>query len=442
MEIKVEKLKDLNEKFSEDRANRVAQNAAMSNGIESAATNLNINEEQRHNFNINLNQVGVTNQKKSGRCWMFSALNMMRFEVVKNLNLKEFEFSVVYPLFFDKLEKSNYFLNSILKTLDEETEGRLVSHILKDPIGDGGQWDMFVGLVNKYGLVPKEAMGENENSSNTGKLNNYLTKLLRGYASKLRRAHSEGKTIKELESMVDDYMSEVHRVLCISLGTPPEKFDFEIRDADGKYISEKNITPLKFFEKYVNINLDNYISIINAPTKDKPYDNTYTVDFLGSVIEGKEIKYINLPIDDLKKAAISQLKDNHPVWFGCDVGQFFNRKGSVLDFESVKVDDLFNVSFDMTKEERLDYGESLMTHAMVFMGVELDDNGAPVRWRVENSWGKDSGKDGYLVMSDRWFDEYMYQVVIDKKYLSQKILSNWEKEPIRLKPWDPMGSLA
>ncbi|RVU55551.1 aminopeptidase C [Anaerosphaera multitolerans] len=442
MEFGIDRLRELNQEFSKDRANRIAQNAAMANGIEKAAINLSLKEEQRHNFNISLEQKGVTDQKRSGRCWIFSALNMMRYEVAKNLNLDNFEFSQVYPLFFDKLEKSNYFLNSILKTLDESTDSRLLAHILKDPISDGGQWDMFVGLVNKYGLVPKEIMDENENSSNTRKLNEYLTKLLRGYAVKLRRAHKNGRTAEELEEMVEGYMKEVHRVLSISLGTPPETFDFEFKDKEGNYVNEKNITPLKFYEKYININLEKYISIINAPTADKPYNETFTVDFLGCVIEEKEIKYINLPIEELKKAAISQLKDGKPVWFGCDVGQFFNRSGSILDIESVKIDDLLDVEFDMTKEERLDYGESLMTHAMVFMGVELDNEGRPLRWRVENSWGKDSGKDGYLVMSDSWFNEYMYQVVIDKKYLSQRILKDWEKEPIRLKPWDPMGSLA
>lgn len=442
MELKIEKLKELNEDFGNCRGNRIAQYAAMTNGIDKAARNKMLDGEKTHNFSINLNQGEITNQKQSGRCWMFAALNTFRFKVIEDLNLKNFELSQSYPLFFDKLEKSNYFLNSILNTLDENLDERLMNHILSDPLGDGGQWDMFVNIVDKYGVVPKEIMPESANSSSTRFLDEYLTKLLRTYASKLRNAHKNGAKKEELEEMVEKYMEEIHKALCISLGTPPEIFDFEVRDKDDKFISDKNITPKEFFKKYVKQDLSEYISIINAPTKDKPYNETYTVDFLGNVIEGNIVKYINLPIEELKKAAIEQLKAGEPVWFGCDVGQFFSRDGLILDTEVVKVDDLFNVSYDMTKEERLDYGESLMTHAMVFMGVDLDEDGNPTKWRVENSWGKDAGKDGYLVMTDRWFDEYMYQVAVNKKYLSKEVLKNWEKEPKHLKPWDPMGSLA
>ncbi|EFI41936.1 aminopeptidase C [Peptoniphilus sp. oral taxon 386] len=442
MELKINKLDELRNKFGADRANRVAQNAAMENGIDKAAVKNMVYEEQRHSFNVNLNQGDITNQKQSGRCWMFSALNVMRYRIIKDLNLKTFELSQSYPLFYDKLEKSNYFLESILKTLDEDIHSRLVAHILRDPLGDGGQWDMFVNLVKKYGVVPKYVMGESANSSNTRALDDYLTKLLRGYAVKLRKAHESKKGMDELNSMVEKYMEEIYNALCISLGTPPTEFDFEVRDKDDNYICEKNLTPIEFFNKYVKMNLDDYISIINAPTKDKPYNRTFTVKYLGNVVEGNKVKYLNLPIEELKKAAISQMKDGEPVWFGCDVGQFFYRSGSVLDTETIKMDDLFNVEFDMTKEEKLDYGESLMTHAMVFMGVEVDEGGISKRWRVENSWGKDSGKDGYLVMSDRWFDQYMYQVVVNKKYLSEEILKAWDTETIELEPWDPMGSLA
>lgn len=442
MEFTKERLKDLNEKFYNERANRIAQNAAMENGVLKAATNAKLEGVERHNFSISLKQGKPCNQKQSGRCWMFAALNTFRYRIIKDLNLENFELSQAYPLFYDKLEKSNYFLNAILETFDEESNSRIIQHLLKDPLGDGGQWDMFVNILNKYGVVPKDVMPECANSEATRFMDQYLTKMLRGYAVKLRKAHANGADKKELEEMIGGFMEEVHRALTISLGTPPEKFDFAIRDKDHNYISEKNITPLEFFNKYVKINLDDYVSIINAPTKDKPYNETYTVDYLGNVVEGKIVKYINLPIEELKKAAIAQLKDGEPVWFGCDVGQFFQREGGLLDLQAVEMADLFNVNFDMTKEERLDYGESLMTHAMVFMGVDLDENGKPLKWRVENSWGKDSGKEGYLLMTDRWFDEFMYQIAVNKKYLSDEILKNWEKEPIHLKPWDPMGSLA
>ena len=442
MEIKKDTLHSLSEAFYGERANKVAQNAAMTNGIAKAAIRKQMDGEVPHTYSIQLKQGAPCNQKRSGRCWMFAALNTFRYEIIQKNNLENFELSQSYPLFYDKLEKSNYFLHAVTKTFDEEQDSRLLKHILKDPIGDGGQWDMFINLIRKYGVVPKYAMPECANSENTVAMDQYLTKLLRGDACKLRKAHKEGKSCEDIEKMISGFMKEIFDLLAVSLGTPPEKFDFSVRDKDNKLISEKNLTPTEFFEKYVGLDIDQYISVINAPTEDKPYHHTYTVDFLGNVVEGKEVKYLNLPIEEMKKAAIRQMEDGHPVWFGCDVGQFFARDSSYLDLEALDVEDLFNLSFDMTKAERLDYSESLMTHAMVFTGVDLDENGQPVKWRVENSWGKEAGKDGYLLMTDRWFDEYMYQIAVDKKYLSDDLRKEWEMDPIHLKPWDPMGSLA
>ncbi len=440
--ISFENLKEFKDNFESDRANKVAMNAAATNGVIKAATNPLVFSNVRHNFSISLEQGDITNQKQSGRCWMFSALNTMRYRIIKKLNLKTFELSQNYPLFYDKLEKSNYFLESILETLDEETNGRLISFLLTAPLNDGGQWDMFVNLVNKYGVVPKYAMPETANSENTREMDGYLTKLLRQYACNIREEYKKGTTVENLRKEKKKYMENIYNILCICLGEPPKIFDFEVRDEDKKYICDKNITPVKFFEKYVGMNLDDYISLINAPTADKPYHKTYTVSYLGNVKEGRPVKYLNLEIDQLKKAAIAQLKDNLPVWFGCDVGQSSLGKQGILDLDAVKVGELFGTEFSMTKAQKLDYGESLMTHAMVFMGVDLDEKGNPIRWRVENSWGKDVGKDGYMVMSDKWFNEYMYQVVVNKKYLPEELQKEWEQEPAKLQPWDPMGSLA
>jgi len=231
-------------------------------------------------------------------------------------------------------------------------------------------------------------------------------------------------------------------MLCIALGTPPKSFTFEARSKEDQFVRDTDITPLEFYEKYVGWSLGDYVSLINAPTADKPYGKTYTVKMLGSVIEGRPVKYLNLPIEELKNASIAQMKEGLPVWFGCDVGQSSLRDGGILDMNALKADELFGTTFGMTKAERLDYGESLMTHAMVFEGVNLDENGKPTRWRVENSWGDKAGKDGYYVMSDRWFDEFMYQVVVHKKYLSDEQREQFEQEPVMLEPWDPMGSLA
>ncbi len=443
MEITKEFLQNSREKFYKDRANRVAQRAAVNNGLVEASVDRVEDERNRHTFNIELKEKEIRNQKQSGRCWMFAALNLMEYKLCRKYNLKGFELSKNYTLFFDKLERCNYFLDSIIRTLDEDLDGRLVSHILTDPMGDGGQWDMIKNIIKKYGLVPSYAMKESVNSSATANLNNYLAKILRMYAKNLRDSYKEEKDLEKLKKMQEEYMKKIYDVLSISLGTPPEKFDFEVRNEDEEFISDKNLTPQEFLKKHVEVNLDDYISLINAPTKDKPYFKSYTVDFLGNVMELDKVRYVNVPVEVMKDGILQQLKDGEPVWFGCDVAQFFYRKGANLDPSTLKIFDLLNVEYDLSKEERLDYKESLMTHAMVFVGCDYDEENKKInRYKVENSWGKDAGDRGYLVMSDEWFDEYMYQALINKKYLDEKVIKAYSEEPIHLKPWDPMGSLA
>ncbi len=440
--ITAQQLTKFEQQFDANPANAVAMNAAVQNGIVKSAISYEAFRRERHEFSINIKQGEITNQKASGRCWMFAALNVMRFEVMQKLNLETFEFSQSYPLFFDKLEKSNYFLENILDTLDEPTGGRLVSFLLTDPMGDGGQWDMFCGLVEKYGVVPKDAMRESVSSSATREMDYYLTLKLREFACTLRTAHEKGAEMEQLRGSKEQMLAEIYKILCISLGKPPKEFCFETRDKDGNFIRDAKITPQEFFAKYVGWNLDDYVSLINAPTADKPFGKTYSVKYLGSVKEGRAVRYLNLPIEQLKAAAIAQMQDGKPVWFGCDVGKCSIRENGIMDLNVIRADQLFGVSFPMDKAQRLDYGHSLMTHAMVFLGVNLDEQGRPNRWRVENSWGKEPGKDGYYVMSDDWFTEYTYQVVVHKKYLSREALEQLKAEPILLEPWDPMGSLA
>ncbi len=430
------------EKFSSSPRSRVAMNAVVANGVSQTAANFLAPREDRHSFSVSLKQGQITDQKQSGRCWMFAALNTMRFRVMKNLNLKTFELSQAYPLFYDKLEKSNYFLENILRTTDEPVEGRLVSFLLADPLGDGGQWDMFAALIEKYGVVPKEAMPESVCSSATKEMDEYLTEKLREDACILRTASEGGTSAEELRGQKEEMLSEIYRMLCICLGTPPTTFTLEVRDADEKFIRETDLTPQEFFRKYVDMDLSEYVSLINAPTPDKPFERTFTVKFLGNVAEGRPVKYLNLPIEELKRAAAAQLADGYPVWFGCDVGERSLRDGGLMDLKALDVEDLFDVKFGMDKGTRLTYGQSLMTHAMTLEGVNLDEDGKPNRWRVENSWGKKPGKDGYYVMTDDWFTEYTYQVVVNKKYLTDEQKALWEQDPIELMPWDPMGSLA
>lgn len=396
----------------------------------------------RMDFSVLVKTNNITNQKQSGRCWMFAALNTLRYQVMKKYNLKTFELSQAYLFFWDKLEKSNYFLESILDTLDEPANGRLVSYLLTAPVNDGGQWDMLCNLIEKYGVVPKTAYPESKASSGSREMDMTLTEKLREDACILRKLHKEGKDLDELRARKTRMLGEIYRLLCICLGEPPKTFTFEYRDKDNNFHREEGLTPKSFFEKYVGVDLSDYVSLINAPTEDKPYGRSYTVQYLGNVKEGSAVRYLNLPIEELKKAAIAQMKDGQPVWFGCDVGKHSERDSGIMDLDIRGLEDLLDTRFTMTKAERLDYGQSLMTHAMVFQGVNLDENGKPNRWRVENSWGKEPGKDGYYLMTDRWFDEYMYQVVVNKKYLTAEQIAAYEAEPIALEPWDPMGSLA
>ncbi|MCI6157781.1 MAG: C1 family peptidase [Peptoniphilaceae bacterium] len=440
--ITQEHLNQQRDAFLSDRANRIAMNAVTQDGIDNAIHAANTAKDHQFQFTIDLKQGKRTNQKQSGRCWMFASLNVMRYNVIHSLNLEDFEFSESYPLFFDKYERANFFFESILKTTNEPLNSRLIAYLLQEPMGDGGQWDMFVNLVKKYGLVPKEAMPETFQSSNTRDMNEYLTKLLRQGARKLRTGAKSGAGEDELQNLKDQLMEEIYRVLTISLGVPPTSFEFAVRDKDGKYIHETSITPQEFFRKYVGYDVDHTFSLINAPTEDKPFGKTFTVAYLGNVVEGRPVHYLNLTIESLKQAAIAQLKESQPVWFGSDVGKFSHRKEGYLSADTVAAEDLFQVSFDMTKEQLLDYGDSQMTHAMVITGVQLDENENPVRWKVENSWGNEVGNDGYFVMSDDWFTRFVYQIVVNEKFLTNEEREQLKQEPIVLQPWDPMGSLA
>jgi len=383
----------------------------------------------------------VTNQKASGRCWGFAALNLMRIEFSKKYNLSDFEFSQSYFMFFDKLEKSNYFLENILSTLDLEYDSRLVMWLLDSPIQDGGQWDMFVNLMEKYGIVPQSVMPETIHSSTSRPMNILVTRTLRKFASILRYEYEQGATLKDLRKIKIDMMSTIYKMLSNFIGQPPTTFDWQIRDKKKKFIKHENITPLDFYKKMVSIKLKDKVCLIHCPMSNKNFNELYTVKYLGNVTEGQIIKYLNVPIDELKKAAIKSIKNDEAVWFGCDVGKMFHRDLGVMDNRLYDYESFFGVNSDMDKATKLEYGDSQMTHAMLFTGVDIKNNKS-TKWRVENSWGNKSGDKGYFLMSDEWFNEYNYEVVVDKKYLSKKILTMFDRNPIPLEPWDPMGALA
>ena len=422
---------------------RLARNAAVRGDVMDLALDWEAFRRIDHTFSdIVTGQMKVTNQKSSGRCWGFAGLNLFRIYLGRKYNLKKFEFSQNYFIFCDKLEKSNYFLENIIKTTDEPLDGRLVMHLLTDPIQDGGQWHMFVNLIEKYGVLPQTEMPESFQSSQSMRMNRMITRKLRGFAKDLRAAYEKGADTKKLRVMKEDMLRTIYQMLTISLGSPPEKFEWQIRDKDKKFHRFEKLNPKQFYKEHVGLDLNDYVCLINCPMSDKSYNEIYTVDYLGNVVEGSIIRYLNLPSKRLKEVAAASIKDDHPVWFGCDVGKHFHRNLGVMDMDIFDFELFYSTDFPMTKTDRLEFGDSQMTHAMLFTGVDLDGRGHPRKWQVENSWGEKRSDKGYDIMTDSWFDEYNYEVVVYKDYITKDEFSVYQKDPVVLPPWDPMGALA
>ena len=442
--LSLELIESYRQKVLNDDKSKLSMNSAIHNDIVKLAMNWEEFRKIDHTFSdVITDEMKATNQKSSGRCWGFAGLNLFRIYLARKHNLKDFQFSQNYFMFFDKLEKSNYFLESIIKTSSEHWNSRIMMHLLSDPIQDGGQWDMWVNLIDKYGVVPQSEMPESFQSSSSRRMNTMITRKLREFALKLRTLIKDGLSSDEIRNNKEEMMGEVYKMLSIHLGTPPKVFDWKIRDKKNKFVYDKKLTPIKFFDKHVGLNLSDYVCLINCPMSDKDYNKLYTVDFLGNVIEGNPIKYLNVQSKIMKEAAIKSIKDNNPVWFGCDVGKYFNRELGIMDDKLFDFELFYGTNFELTKKDRLEYGESQMTHAMLFTGVDLNNKGQSTKWRVENSWGTKNGDKGYHIMSDTWFDEFNYEVVVEKKYLSDDLIKIFnEQEPISLSPWDPMGALA
>ena len=440
--ISQEQLQNFQADLDKHEGHEVNECAVTKNGILSVSADYRSEVAMDRVFSIDIDTGKVADQKRSGRCWMFAALNTMRHSMCEKLHMKDdFELSQNYTFFWDKLEKSNYFLENVLQTAELPTSDRKVAWLMQTPQQDGGQWDMLVALIQKYGVVPQTVMPETFNSSNSTEINKQLNLKLRKDAVELRELVAANKSDADIQKAKEKMLNEIYRMLAYTFGEPPANFDFEYRDTDNNYHRIENITPQEFFKKYVGWNLDDYVSIINAPTADKPFNHMYTVEMLGNVLGGRQVRHLNLDMQTFRKVAIEQLKHGESVWFGSDVGQESDRKKGIMDTNLYHQDELFDVDFSMSKAERLDYGESMMTHAMVLTGVDLVDD-QPTKWKVENSWGDKVGEKGFFVMSDDWMEEFCYQIVVNKKYLPKDLQEILKEEPTVLAPWDPMGALA
>ncbi|NQO33403.1 aminopeptidase C [Streptococcus suis] len=421
---------------------QATENAVTHNGLLKSLETRQSAIDNDYVFSIDLTKDAVSNQKASGRCWMFAALNTFRHKLISDFKLENFELSQAHTFFWDKYEKSNWFLEQIIATADQEIGSRKVKFLLDTPQQDGGQWDMVVALFEKYGVVPKSVYPESISSSASRELNQYLNKLLRQDAQILRDLLAKGASPEEVQTQKENLLQEIFNFLAVNLGLPPRSFDFAYRDKDNVYHRDTNVTPQAFYEKYVGLKLSDYVSIINAPTTDKPYNKSYTVELLGNVVGAPAVRYLNVEMNRFKELAIAQLKAGESVWFGSDVGQSSNRQTGIMATNTYDFSSGLGIHFHQDKAGRLDYSESLMTHAMVLTGVDLDDNEQPLKWKVENSWGDKVGDKGYFVASDRWMDEYTYQIVVRKEFLTQEELAAYQAQPQVLAPWDPMGALA
>jgi bleomycin hydrolase len=442
-QIQIKTLEKLNEQFDKKRYRKTLTNALCRNSLSKISMDFERYNKIDHTYsNVITHEMKVTEQKQSGRCWLFAALNLMRIGFCRKLQLEEFEFSQSYLFFYDKLEKSNYYLENIIKTKDEPLDSRLVSFLTDNALNDGGQWDMFVNLVKKYGVVPQVEMKDSAHCLNSREINTVLMMKLRGYAHQLRSMTQKNASQTELYQAKDRMIETIYSMLCLHFGNPPEVFNFEYKNKKKQFKRIKDLTPQSFFKDHVGFNLDEMVCLVHSPRKATPYNEHYTVKYLGNIVEGQKVSYLNVTIQEMKDACKATLKDDQPIWFGCDVGKYFDRDLGVMDDKLFNYDDLFDTSFKTSKEHRMLYGESQMTHAMLFTGMHLDISNSPTKWRVENSWGEKVGHKGYFIMTDTWFDEYMFEVAINKKYLPKAMLTLLEKEAINLEPWDPLGALA
>ena len=380
---------------------------------------------------------GVTDQKSSGRCWLFTGLNVFRARMIKKYELGKFEFSQSYCFFYDQLEKANLFLQATIDNAKKPMDDKTVEWLFKNPLSDGGTFCGVQDVVTKYGLVPAEVMPESFAANNTSRMSDLIALKLREYGLALRAAVAKGEKPAALQKRKTEMLTTVYRMLTICLGTPPAEFTWTRKDAYGKPVETKTYTPLSFYETYVGDDLkNNYIMVMNDPSR--PYHKTYTIEYDRHSYDGCQWTYVNLPMDEIKPLAIASIKDSTMLYFSCDVGKCYNSKTGILSLANYNYADLFGTDFPMNKADRIRTFASASSHAMTLMAVDLDAEGKPTKWKVENSWGPSAGYQGHIIMTDEWFDEYMFRLVVDKKYVPASVLDLLKQKPTVLPAWDPL----
>ena len=439
--LSVEDLQSLRDSFTADETNRIAMNAVTAAGIDKVAKNYDRARLLQRRFSTIVDNGEATHQDRSGRCWLFSSLNVARFVAKKNMDLEHFEFSQNYAMYYDKLERVNYFLKDMacLVEAGEPEDSRLVQHLLREVMGDGGQWTMAMNVYKKYGAVPKDLFPETESSKNTDPMNNKLCKLLRQAVAHMY------ENPENIDQIVKNATEAGHRILTIHLGEPPVSFDWEWTDKDDEFHRDGEITPVEFWKKYVgSADLESYVCLVDDPRKEHPKGRKIAIEHLGNVVGGDATEYLNVPNQFMKDCVRRVLVEQGiPVWFGAECGPMMDREAGAWATDLFEYDRVYGVRFDLSKEQRVRFGNSAMDHAMAFAGVDVADDGTTTRrWRVENSWGAKIADKGYFTMSDDWFTEYVYEVAVPKALLPEEYQKALEEPAISLPAWDPMGALA
>lgn len=412
------------------------RNAIANNDINSLAVNSEAANGFDTSFSHRVPSKGITNQRSSGRCWLFTGLNVLRAQAMRDHNLPKLEFSQNYSFFWDQLEKANLFLQGIIDTSDRPMDDKTVDWLFAHPLSDGGQFTGVADIVMKYGVVPAEVMRETNSSNSTSRMSNLIGLKLKEFGLELRDMAADKAKPAAIEARKVEMLGEIYRLLALNLGVPPTEFTWTRRDAKGNAIDTRTYTPQEFYREYLGNDLQHdYIMVMNDPTRE--YYKLYEIDYDRHTYDGDNWTYVNLPVEDIKEMAIASIKDSTAMYFSCDVSKFLDRSRGVLDPDNFDYGSLLGTTFGMDKRQRILTHSSASSHAMTLVAVDLDENGKPKKWMVENSWGP-GANDGHLIMTDRWFDEYMFRLVVDKKYAQPRVLEILKQKPEMLPAWDPM----